>query len=285
MDNFNFATGNLKYEGFVHKVKSTDVLLKFNPQFHADYSGEDCQVSFKGSNTTIRRCHDAVNLAVTHLGPAFLFPNKVEQKPPQFLITEIEEKDLSKSCPLNHKRNGSNVSNSTISSNPVFVEGVKSPPRVSVAERLFNTKSLSSSFERNGDNPEFIVTKVKPCNDNSNNNKENNAEKSFVDYDAELKKRKLIWYNKRLNYYQKKAVLNILKGLARPLPYVIFGPPGTGKTITLCEAVLQIVTTISESRLLIATPSNSSANLITERLLDSEVLKPGDLVRFNRFNT
>ncbi|XP_037867032.1 probable RNA helicase armi [Bombyx mori] len=87
------------------------------------------------------------------------------------------------------------------------------------------------------------------------------------------------WFKKNLNDYQKSAVLNILQGECRPLPYCIYGPPGTGKTVTVTELILQILTQFPDSRILVATPSNSAANLITEKVIEYREMFSDSILR------
>ena len=69
------------------------------------------------------------------------------------------------------------------------------------------------------------------------------------------------------NPEQNLAVTNIVKGGVSGIPYIIFGPPGTGKTVTITEAIKQIWKTKTEAYIVAAAPSNSAADLLAEHLI------------------
>ncbi|KAF6041478.1 MOV10 [Bugula neritina] len=69
------------------------------------------------------------------------------------------------------------------------------------------------------------------------------------------------------NKEQLTAIQHIVKGTSRPAPYLIFGPPGTGKTTTLVEAIKQVYRECPHSRILACAPQNAAADLVTEKLL------------------
>ncbi|THV07183.1 P-loop containing nucleoside triphosphate hydrolase protein [Dendrothele bispora CBS 962.96] len=70
----------------------------------------------------------------------------------------------------------------------------------------------------------------------------------------------------RANEPQLQAVLSIVSSAPGSLPFVIFGPPGTGKTVTMVEAIFQILHTNPSARILACAPSNSAADIIASRL-------------------
>ncbi|KAJ3568894.1 hypothetical protein NP233_g5410 [Leucocoprinus birnbaumii] len=71
------------------------------------------------------------------------------------------------------------------------------------------------------------------------------------------------------NAPQLQAVSSIVAASPGALPFVVFGPPGTGKTITVVEAILQLVKKNPGNRILACAPSNSAADLIASRLSDN----------------
>ncbi|KAG0053626.1 hypothetical protein BGZ83_000767 [Gryganskiella cystojenkinii] len=82
-----------------------------------------------------------------------------------------------------------------------------------------------------------------------------------------------------LNWEQKSAVQSIVRSDYGPVPFVISGPPGTGKTKTLAETALQILMSDTQSHILITAPSHSACDTIMGRLIP--YLKPQYLLRLN----
>lgn len=67
------------------------------------------------------------------------------------------------------------------------------------------------------------------------------------------------------------------------IPYLISGPPGTGKTRTLAEAVIQILRQDTCHNVLVCAPTNTAADTIARRIL-SQVDDPAMIFRFNHPN-
>uniref|UniRef100_A0A3Q3WG00 RNA helicase n=1 Tax=Mola mola TaxID=94237 RepID=A0A3Q3WG00_MOLML len=70
------------------------------------------------------------------------------------------------------------------------------------------------------------------------------------------------------NREQYQAVQHIVAGTSKPAPYLVFGPPGTGKTVTLVEAIKQIKKNQSSCHILVCAPSNSAADLLCLKILE-----------------
>ncbi|KAJ7323066.1 P-loop containing nucleoside triphosphate hydrolase protein [Mycena albidolilacea] len=79
------------------------------------------------------------------------------------------------------------------------------------------------------------------------------------------------------NAPQLQAVVSIVKRPPGSVPFVIFGPPGTGKTVTMVEAIRQLLAADPHARILACAPSNSAADLIATRLMS---LNTDELFRF-----
>ncbi|XP_060788136.1 putative helicase mov-10-B.2 [Neoarius graeffei] len=69
------------------------------------------------------------------------------------------------------------------------------------------------------------------------------------------------------NHEQYTAVCNIVAGVSKPAPYLVFGPPGTGKTVTMVEAIKQVEKRLPDVHILACAPSNSAADQLCEKLL------------------
>lgn len=97
-----------------------------------------------------------------------------------------------------------------------------------------------------------------------------------------IKTTPLVPITQNMNEEQMRSVQMILGCRGAP-PYLVHGPPGTGKTQTLVEAILQLYTTGKNTRILVCAPSNSAADHILEKLLSEEgvEVRDNDVFRLN----
>ncbi|XP_078409442.1 RNA helicase Mov10l1-like [Cetorhinus maximus] len=263
LKNSCYTEAEVRYSGFVSEVYEDELMLKFNSSFHQSYGGEPVDVEFTYNRISTRRCQFAVEQAF-HLGEAVLFPENIVAKTPQTVTTwdDIDtivsnkkksccrsqdqtkkEKDVDAklSCSCTGKKGSCHDSG-----NKVMKE--RTTEMMQVSEGLSLTAQAGNGGNRAGE-------------------RSNGQEFNF--------------FNSLLNEYQRSAVKRILRGECRPTPYILFGPPGTGKTVTILEAILQIHFTLPDSRILGSAPSNSAADLLCLRLHESNLLKKGDMVRVN----
>ncbi|XP_055703999.1 putative helicase mov-10-B.1 isoform X1 [Phlebotomus papatasi] len=77
------------------------------------------------------------------------------------------------------------------------------------------------------------------------------------------------WINEsvKTNPEQQSAIIHIVEKTSFPAPYILMGPPGTGKTTTIVEAVCQILKRDKDAKILIAASSNYACDVLALRLL------------------
>ena len=86
-------------------------------------------------------------------------------------------------------------------------------------------------------------------------------------------------YHPSLNEEQQRLVCRVLAGHATGAPHVLFGPPGTGKTMTLVECALHLFHG-SSGTILLCAPTPFAADLLCSRLAGHGIT-PADMVRIN----
>ncbi|XP_076933925.1 putative RNA helicase SDE3 isoform X1 [Bidens hawaiensis] len=104
----------------------------------------------------------------------------------------------------------------------------------------------------------------------------------FSSNERHIETRPLVPFSCNLNEEQLSSVEMILGCKGGP-PYIIHGPPGTGKSVTLTEAILQLYTTQRNSIILVCAPSNSAADHLLARLVLENAVKirKQDILRLN----
>ncbi|KAG8924470.1 hypothetical protein FRC01_011457 [Tulasnella sp. 417] len=96
-----------------------------------------------------------------------------------------------------------------------------------------------------------------------------------------LEMRRIAIYDPRVQFNrpQLQAATAIAQLPRGTIPFIVFGPPGTGKTVTIVEAIRQVLAWNPDAKILACAPSNNAADIIADRLRDT--LSAAKLFRLN----
>lgn len=92
----------------------------------------------------------------------------------------------------------------------------------------------------------------------------------------------LDWCDSGLNFEQQRAVDSVVRNNYGNVPFLISGPPGTGKTKTIVELALQLVKSSHDHNVLLCAPSDAAADTLALRL--RYFLNNKQLFRLNHFS-
>ena len=101
--------------------------------------------------------------------------------------------------------------------------------------------------------------------------------------DPPFVRNRLSFANRNLNPEQEEAIHRMVQGNGGSiLPYILFGPPGTGKTTVVVETVYQLASRRLSNhemrkKILLLAPSNDASDILVHRL--SQFFPPKELVR------
>ncbi|KAF2247814.1 P-loop containing nucleoside triphosphate hydrolase protein [Trematosphaeria pertusa] len=141
--------------------------------------------------------------------------------------------------------------------------------------------STSAQQERNGNQGTGIGTEVQPTTASNNW-----LETILFPVEAAGKLQTELrgpphrgYFDPDINFEQGHAVGDLVTNIYGTLPYLISGPPGTGKTKTLVEIAMQLLESEQVSHILICAPSDPAADTLALRL--KQYLNPSQLLRLN----
>lgn len=86
-------------------------------------------------------------------------------------------------------------------------------------------------------------------------------------------------FDSAINWEQAQSIMSICEHNYGNIPYLISGPPGTGKTKTIVETAMQLLLNDITDHILICAPSESAADTLALRL--KRYFDPNQLLRLN----